>query len=71
MKYQRTGVCNEPQSNWNVKSQGYVIKHDEAKYQMTGICNDPQSSEMSKIRDMQLITIKWNVKGQGYPMNQN
>jgi len=47
------------------------MNHNQMKYQRIGVCTEPQSSEMSKVKDIQWTTIKWNIKGQGYAMNHN
>jgi hypothetical protein len=55
----------------STKGQTAIMNHDQGKYQRTGIVNESRSSEMSKVRDMQLTKINWNIKGQGCAMNHN
>jgi len=69
-----------------MKGQGYEMNPCQVKNQRSRISNEPKSSEMSKdrdihwtiesigniskVEDVQWTKIKWNIKGQVYPMNQ-
>ena len=69
---------------WNVNDMKWITC--QVKNQRSRISNEPKSSEISKdrdihwkiesignvskVEDVQWTQIKWNIKGQAYPMNQ-